>query len=271
MSIPTDPQVTVVKRQNLKTNFSRNTPAFCVYPDCERLRQPDEPPFKVCASCRSVQYCCREHQRAHWRDHKPFCQLKASEPEMSVHTRELEDFARLHYRSFGMGLAALLRHGEPVDWSKNVVIFELASTGSPDPAKRFKLVEAHVTEDESHANTPLEEKLAVYRRTTRASRTGVDLGAGYIDYAICFFVSERSIFYAAHSMYQNEYYPCARYDPWYILPMTWIGHGLVWSSANGVTWPGVMKKVGSKWVWKEQTKQDLQALGLRFVGSNIVV
>ena len=29
--------------------------------------------FKACARCRSVHYCCKEHQRAHWKTHKATC------------------------------------------------------------------------------------------------------------------------------------------------------------------------------------------------------
>lgn len=29
--------------------------------------------FSSCAACKAVVYCCKEHQQAHWREHKPAC------------------------------------------------------------------------------------------------------------------------------------------------------------------------------------------------------
>ena len=29
----------------------------------------------VCTACKSARYCCREHQRAHWKAHKPSCKV----------------------------------------------------------------------------------------------------------------------------------------------------------------------------------------------------
>lgn len=32
--------------------------------------------LKWCTGCRMVLYCCSEHQRAHWGDHKAFCKAR---------------------------------------------------------------------------------------------------------------------------------------------------------------------------------------------------
>ena len=41
--------------------------------------------YKACAACRAVVYCCREHQLAHWPDHKAACKAarKAAAPGAS--------------------------------------------------------------------------------------------------------------------------------------------------------------------------------------------
>jgi hypothetical protein len=39
--------------------------AFCGMLDEERLNK--------CARCKQTYYCCREHQKAHWKEHKPDC------------------------------------------------------------------------------------------------------------------------------------------------------------------------------------------------------
>ena len=42
--------------------------------------------LKWCSGCRMVLYCCPEHQRAHWVDHKAFCKARkwVSKPRRSL-------------------------------------------------------------------------------------------------------------------------------------------------------------------------------------------
>ena len=37
----------------------------------------DAPNFQVCGNCRAARYCCKDHQVAHWRQHKPACKQRA--------------------------------------------------------------------------------------------------------------------------------------------------------------------------------------------------
>ncbi|KAL7409878.1 hypothetical protein BDY24DRAFT_401352 [Mrakia frigida] len=38
---------------------------------CRRMKEGEE--MSTCAKCRGIRYCCREHQRAHWKIHKKMC------------------------------------------------------------------------------------------------------------------------------------------------------------------------------------------------------
>ena len=44
----------------------------CAMPGCG-AREAHPAPFKSCAACRAVVYCCREHQVAGWPSHKKAC------------------------------------------------------------------------------------------------------------------------------------------------------------------------------------------------------
>ncbi|KAJ3875555.1 hypothetical protein F5051DRAFT_413946 [Lentinula edodes] len=256
----------VIKPQNTKTNFSRNTPDFCVYYHCERKRQAGEPPFKVCAGCRAVQYCCREHQKAHWKVHKEFCKQRATEANPSIRLRELEDFVRLHQAAFKVALAELFHiddPDDPIDWSKELAVFEFDSTSDPNPARRFRLKDAFITPD-MPVGTRDGDRIATYRRTTYASHTEVPMPEGYINYVLCLChcADSECVFLTTQSIFQSDYLPFITHDPWYFQPMKWINNGVVWKyfeeTAEGMpnTRPGMMKKAGSKWVWNELTLQD---------------
>jgi tetratricopeptide (TPR) repeat protein len=53
-----------VKRENFRVH--------CSYPQCTKTSDATS----ACATCRSILYCCRECQRAHWPAHKPVCVAK---------------------------------------------------------------------------------------------------------------------------------------------------------------------------------------------------
>ncbi len=52
----------------------------CALPSCEARRRADYDDKKLmkCAACGRVVYCCKEHQRAHWRHHKALCKAVAA-------------------------------------------------------------------------------------------------------------------------------------------------------------------------------------------------
>ena len=54
--------------------WSRNAPGLrsCALPGCD-AEEAHPTHFKSCAACRTVVYCCREHQVAGWPSHKKAC------------------------------------------------------------------------------------------------------------------------------------------------------------------------------------------------------
>jgi hypothetical protein len=52
----------------------------CALPTCEARRRADYDDKKLmkCGACGRVVYCCKEHQRAHWRHHKAACKAVAA-------------------------------------------------------------------------------------------------------------------------------------------------------------------------------------------------
>ena len=50
----------------------RQKARYCEYPECSKSR--GEMSLKACARCQLVYYCCLEHQKLHWKEHKMNCQ-----------------------------------------------------------------------------------------------------------------------------------------------------------------------------------------------------
>lgn len=40
---------------------------------CGHCKVATSKPLSLCSGCRAVRYCCREHQSAHWPEHKENC------------------------------------------------------------------------------------------------------------------------------------------------------------------------------------------------------
>lgn len=130
---------------------------------------------------------CREHQKAHWKAHKEFCKQRATEANPSIRLRELEDFVRLHQAAFKVALAELFQDNDPtdpIDWSKELAVFEFDSTSDSNPARSFRLKDAFITPD-MPVGTRDGDRIATYRRTTYASHTEVPMPEGYINYVLC--------------------------------------------------------------------------------------
>ena len=91
-------------------------PQWCHHPACPHVTAPtgpwfsvtvpngprnDRPKLKQCSRCQEATYCSPECQRAHWKVHKPACQVFAS-------AKEVEKLYRTHgeYQSMLCGYAA---------------------------------------------------------------------------------------------------------------------------------------------------------------------
>jgi len=75
-------------------NFDRHFAADGVL-ETDESTELDRTKFSLCSGCQRVAYCCKAHQRAHWRDHHdqcgvgrhmPYCEL------VSGYTQHLEAF-----------------------------------------------------------------------------------------------------------------------------------------------------------------------------------
>ena len=51
---------------------SRENAKYCDYPGCMN-EGDDSQSLHACSLCRAVYYCGREHQEAHWKEHKKLC------------------------------------------------------------------------------------------------------------------------------------------------------------------------------------------------------
>ena len=49
----------------------RRKARYCEYPECSNNK--DEKDLNACMRCKLVHYCCKEHQRLHWPEHKKNC------------------------------------------------------------------------------------------------------------------------------------------------------------------------------------------------------
>ena len=63
-AIKTDENVKLMK------DYRRNS-RYCEYPECSSNK--DEKDLNACVRCKIVHYCCKEHQRLHWPEHKKKC------------------------------------------------------------------------------------------------------------------------------------------------------------------------------------------------------
>ena len=62
----------MIEESVAENNTYRQKAKHCDYPDCVN-EGDDSKQLHACSSCRSVYYCSREHQEAHWKEHKKLC------------------------------------------------------------------------------------------------------------------------------------------------------------------------------------------------------
>ncbi len=66
MSNRTNPYFTAAERE-------RNMRPVCAACGAEYSRDENMSPLFKCSRCKEEHYCCREHQKAHWKQHKKYC------------------------------------------------------------------------------------------------------------------------------------------------------------------------------------------------------
>lgn len=50
-----------------------------------------------CSLCKNAWYCDKEHQNAHWREHKPFCLARSEREEVIAFARKKGEHGRGEY------------------------------------------------------------------------------------------------------------------------------------------------------------------------------
>lgn len=61
----------------------------CNYPGCDNYNATSEQQLvggssTTCSGCRTARYCCRQHQQAHWKQHKPVCRMLAAQRQAAA-------------------------------------------------------------------------------------------------------------------------------------------------------------------------------------------
>jgi hypothetical protein len=85
--------------EDVRSRLQRAIADKCSNPACENAQSSQ---LSECAACRSVRYCCRECQKAHWPWHKDTCkqirkELEKKEEENKLHV--LQALEKLHLNS----------------------------------------------------------------------------------------------------------------------------------------------------------------------------
>ncbi|KAJ6596675.1 hypothetical protein B0H10DRAFT_1827868, partial [Mycena sp. CBHHK59/15] len=132
---------------------------------CSAKRAPGDRPLCLCSGCKSLRFCCREHQVAFWPEHKTFCKLQQEWrgrnlgiekvhrhdnlglPSLQDRMRWVEDWVELHRHSLEEARAwAVHASDPPMNFRTHYFRFRLKyrpeSEGNPSTA--FTLESAQV-------------------------------------------------------------------------------------------------------------------------------
>lgn len=85
--------------EDVRSRLQKAIADKCSNPNCENAQSTQ---LSECAACRSVRYCCRECQKAHWSAHKDTCkqirkELEKKEEENRQHV--LQALEELHLKA----------------------------------------------------------------------------------------------------------------------------------------------------------------------------
>ena len=75
-------QMLSIDKKSCRPGFCECRIVYCDY--CVRVESIWEQPFKKCADCKLAFYCCRDHQRHHWKKHKYLCRKSQRKHESFI-------------------------------------------------------------------------------------------------------------------------------------------------------------------------------------------
>ncbi|KAK0487260.1 hypothetical protein IW261DRAFT_600853 [Armillaria novae-zelandiae] len=256
----------VFKRQNGKVDFTRNIAEGCVH--CLKHRKPEEPPMSLCGGCKRVRYCCKEHQRAHWRLHKSLCKAVQAEAtstdDYCIQQRRLvEDWVETHRYELIAMITSYIRRN-PFD-RKNDAFFVMLDTtndasGKENPAVAFQVMGApHV--HKMGGMLEVEEAEA----QDKAERPN-DKIIGY--FCCCFSIIKDGrplpVFTAIQLIHEDETCPAvlAQGESWWTMMRDFSLAGAVFRMAPGKygSWvPGMLIPKGKTWEWRRCVIEEIEA------------
>jgi len=279
-SLPLISMETVYKAQSGKLSFSRNIPHGCVF--CHALKGPGEA-FLVCSGCKAVRYCNREHQVAHWRLHKSFCKdhrlihqsLKSGDAgDLQAHQERqhlLEDFIDLHRYSLLQSMASAIHAANSsFDFQKQMALFFLSyrpeSGGNPSTA--FKMTSARFV-DNPPPDTPMGTNFAAFRPLLDESDREDREKPGYQGLLVCAYVTDDQFIGRLTALAIFESDLCrqiSKHDEWFAKLKFRLDRGLVFrlrEEETRTSWkPGMMRREGAKWVWREKSIEEFRQYGI---------
>jgi len=245
--------------------------------------------MSICSGCRSIRYCCKEHQVAHWMEHRTLCKVQQkyheaarAEAGHSEHTNGLpsaeeriyliEDWVELYRMAIEEALAwALHDLSTPYDFREQFALFllEYRRECEGNPALAFEVRFAGL-QNVPHVGTPFDETFSAFLPILEAlhekSRTKAD--GTYMSVIHCLYFIDTEIRWmqpsVIYTLYLNPGRP--RNQPFYHVLQASARSGLVWRNHKDICWvPGLLSKhpSGIKWVWKEHHISELEARGIR--------
>lgn len=241
---------------------------------------PGAPPLSLCSGCHNVRYCGKEHQIAHWPEHRVMCKTFQADGQIAqlentsglISTEEqrylLNEWMELHRQGIEEALAwAMHDCSPPYDFRKKYALFMLTyrpeSNGNPSLA--FEL-EGAALPPVPPAGTPVGEAISAFLPRLLALHEEEKGHDNYISVVPSIFVIDEEILvlkpWSIFENYLNPFRPSSQ--PFYWVLRSCSRSGLVIRKYQDTRTLGLVSKhaSGTKWVWKKHTHDELADKGI---------
>ncbi|KAJ7138452.1 hypothetical protein C8R43DRAFT_1238746 [Mycena crocata] len=274
-----------------KLPYSQNAPEECAYSACSAKRSTGGAPLFLCSGCRSVRFCCREHQVSFWPIHKDFCkaQMKnrermqkqeeevseSSVPPLQTRVRLAQDWIELHrFMLGGARIWALHESSVPMNFRTHYFRFILSyrPEANGDPSKSFNLEAAEVREHSAPGTREAADFAPYMVMIERANAEEIELD-GFRGIFLCAYMIDYEHLWITSSYVNDKALPKIRPPgaPWYTHVQWCAVYGVVFrvvGEGKKSFWTtGLMEKEGRKWAWKVQSTTQLAQRGVHLSGA----